>query len=179
MVTNRLYRLFYLALYYGFARHLPASNARFSFGGGKLRLFCASHLFKYCAPTANIEHGARFGDGHGIEIGYRSSIGINCHVPNNIKIGDNVMMGPECFVLQNVTHVFDDITRPMIEQGSRRIECRTEIGDDVWIGRQAIIMSGKHIGSHSIIAAGTVVCRDVDDWVIAGGNPVREIRKRK
>lgn len=73
------------------------------------------------------------------------------------------MMGPNCYVLQNVTHVFSDTARPMIEQGQQRIKRCTEIGNDVWIGRQSIIMPGKHIGSHSIIAAGTVVCHDVDD----------------
>lgn len=175
-----LSRYFFLSIYYGLARYLPSRDSKIGgWIGWYMRNLCARHLFKYCSPTANIERMAYFGGGRDIEIGHRSGLGIGCHVPPNIKIGNNVMMGPHCFVLQNTTHIFDRIDIPIIDQGSRPIERRTVIGNDVWIGRQCIIMCGKQIGDHSIIAAGSVVCRDVAPWIIAGGNPIREIRKRK
>lgn len=52
------------------------------------------------------------------------------------------------------------------------------IGDDVWIGANAVILDGVQIGSHSIVAAGAVVTRDVPAYSIVGGNPARLIRSR-
>lgn len=52
------------------------------------------------------------------------------------------------------------------------------IGNDVWIGYEAVIMGGVHIGDGAIIAARAVVTKDVPPYTIAGGVPAREIRKR-
>ncbi len=52
------------------------------------------------------------------------------------------------------------------------------IGNDVWIASRCIILSGVHIGNGSVIAANTVVAKDVEPYTIFGGNPARVIRKR-
>lgn len=52
------------------------------------------------------------------------------------------------------------------------------IGNDVWIGYEAVIMAGVHIGDGAIIAARAVVTRDVSPYTIVGGIPAKEIRKR-
>lgn len=52
------------------------------------------------------------------------------------------------------------------------------IGHDVWIGSQAMILSGVTIGHGAVIAARAVVAKDVAPYAIVGGNPAREIRKR-
>ena len=52
------------------------------------------------------------------------------------------------------------------------------IGNDVWIGYEAVIMAGVHIGDGSIIAARAVVTKDVPPYTIVGGTPAKEIRKR-
>ena len=52
------------------------------------------------------------------------------------------------------------------------------IGNDVWIGYEAVIMAGVHIGDGAIIAARAVVTRDVPPYTIVGGTPAKEIRKR-
>ncbi|WP_340022540.1 acyltransferase [Paenibacillus sp. FSL K6-1096] len=52
------------------------------------------------------------------------------------------------------------------------------IGDDVWIGAGAVILDGVRIGSHSIVAAGAIVTRDVPAYSIVGGNPAKLIRSR-
>ena len=54
----------------------------------------------------------------------------------------------------------------------------TVIGNDVWIGRESVIMPGVHIGDGAIIAACSVVVKDIPPYAVAGGNPVRVIRKR-
>jgi virginiamycin A acetyltransferase len=54
----------------------------------------------------------------------------------------------------------------------------TIIGNDVWIGYDALIMPGVNIGNGSIIATKSVVTSDVEPYSIVGGNPAREIKKR-
>lgn len=54
----------------------------------------------------------------------------------------------------------------------------TVIGNDVWIGQNVTVMPGVHIGDGAIIAANSVVTRDVPAYHIAGGNPCRLLKKR-
>ena len=54
----------------------------------------------------------------------------------------------------------------------------TVIGNDVWIGSEAIVMPGVRIGDGAVIGTRAVVTRDVAPYAIVGGNPAREIRKR-
>jgi hypothetical protein len=60
----------------------------------------------------------------------------------------------------------------------RRREARVEIGHDVWIGRAAIVLAGRRIGTGAVVGAGAVVTRDVDPYAIVGGNPAKPIRPR-
>lgn len=52
------------------------------------------------------------------------------------------------------------------------------VGNDVWLGRECLIMPGVHIGDGAIIASRSVVSRDVEPYCVAGGNPARFIKKR-
>jgi acetyltransferase-like isoleucine patch superfamily enzyme len=52
------------------------------------------------------------------------------------------------------------------------------IGNDVWIGLGALILSGVTIGDGAVVAAGALVTKDVRPYAIVGGNPAREIRRR-
>lgn len=177
---NKIEQTFFLALYYGFARHLPPSHTNILGRlGGLIRRCCAHHLFKRCGYKINIEHGAWFGKGQNIEIGDLSDIGINCTVPNDIYIGNDVMMGPNCFIIDNDTHAHSRTDITMMEQSKIILSGRAYIGDDVWIGRQVIILSCKKIGSHSIIGAGAVVSKDIPDFAVAVGNPARVVKDRR
>ena len=122
---------------------------------------------------------ANFGTGSGVELGNHSCMGVHCHFPNDIKIGEYVMFGPHCHILGNVTHNYDRVDIPIGEQGSRKIENRTIIGNDVWMGRQCLMIPGHVIGDHSIIGAGSVVSKDIPEYSVAVGNPVRVIRDRR
>lgn len=93
-----------------------------------------------------------------------------------LRIGDNVMMGPEVTILTH-THRIDRTDIPMGKQGSMVSE--VIIGDDVWIGMRAIILPGVRIGSGVVIGAGAVVTKDVPDYAVVGGVPARVIRYRK
>lgn len=172
--------LFFLILYYGFARYLPIS---YTFGGKllrakKIRFFCCKHIFKYIGQNVNIEHGAWFGNGLGIEIGNNSGIGVNAHIYHDTIIGKNVMMGPNCYMLEN-THIFSSTEIPMIEQGFKNERDHVVIGDDVWIGRDVMILGSKEIKTGSIIGARCVLTKSFPEYSIVGGNPAVLIRYRK
>lgn len=54
----------------------------------------------------------------------------------------------------------------------------TEIGNDVWIGSEAIIMPGVKVGHGAVIGTRALVTKDVEPYAIVGGNPAKLIRKR-
>jgi virginiamycin A acetyltransferase len=64
------------------------------------------------------------------------------------------------------------------KQGELPYKGDTVVGNDVWIGYDATIMPGIHIGDGAIIAAKSVVTKDIPPYTIVGGNPATEIRKR-
>lgn len=166
-------------LYYYFAQYLPPTHKNvIGRIGGWIRYHCAKGLFKYVGKNVNIEHRASFGSGKDIVIGDNSGIGVHCHVPNNIVIGQDVMMGPHCYILNSVTHNFDKTDIPIRWQGMRKINSPTIIEDGVWIGRQVLVLPGKRIGANSIIGAGSVVSKNVPNFVVAAGNPIKIIRSR-
>ena len=166
-----------LALYLYVARWLPASTMP----GGRiwkaLRSAIAGPLLAEAGEGINVERGAYFGRGSNVRLGHRSGLGVNCQLYGPVTIGDDVMMGPDVAIYA-VNHRFDDLTRPMIEQGHSDPEPVT-IGDDVWIGRGANILPGVTVGSHAIIGTGAVVTKDVGAWKVVGGNPAREIGDRR
>src|SRR5699024_4646865 len=53
---------------------------------------------------------------------------------------------------------------------------KVTVGDNVWIGGNTVILPGVHIGSSTVIGAGSVVTKDSPDWVVAAGNPCRVIK---
>lgn len=165
-----------LSLYYGFARYLPNSNSCWKIGGIIRRSLC-KRIFKKCGRNVNIERKAWFASGTEIELGDYSGIGINAHIPNGTIIGNNVMMGPNCFIL-DVNHIHVDVNIPMQMQGSTEKKI-TKIGNDVWIGQDVFMTPGRVIADHSIVAARCVLCKDFPEYSIIGGNPSKLIRFRK
>ncbi len=66
----------------------------------------------------------------------------------------------------------------LFEESGLRNNPSIVIGNDVWIGANAVLLPGVHIGNGAVIAAGAVVCKDVGAYEIVGGVPARVIRKR-
>jgi len=164
-------------LYYAIATHLPGPGMPLGHFGHWLRRCLAKRFLKQCGYGVRIAPGARIQADRRVSLGNNSNIGQGCWLLGDITIGNNVMMAPQVIILSS-NHEFRDVSKPMIEQGQRPDE-PVHIGDDVWIGTRAIILPGIHIGSHSIIGAGSVVTRNVDEWMIVGGNPAKVIGQRK
>lgn len=133
-------------------------------------------IFEHCGKNVNIERLAFFGRGDLIRIGDNSGLGYNCVLPNGSKIGKNVMMGPNCYIISQ-NHNYDRIDIPMIEQGTSD-STPVVIEDDVWIGRNVTITKGRKIAKGSIIAAQCVLTKDFPSYSIVGGNPSRLLKSR-
>lgn len=169
-----------LILYYGFARYLPKSYAKpFGPAAKWIRYKLCSNIFNKTGRSVNIERKAWFGKGNGIEIGDRSGIGINCRIHPNTIIGKDVMMGPNCYMLDS-NHIFERTDISMIDQGMKPVSkrCKVIIEDDVWIGRDVMIIGSKTIKRGSIIGARTVLTKNFPEYSIIGGNPSSLIRSR-
>lgn len=101
-----------------------------------------------------------------------------------VTIGDNVNIGGDCLIMDNDAHPLDYRIRrkEYVEQKgvvSYYEHIKTSpvhIANDVWIGARCIILKGVNIGEKSIIAAGSVVVKDIPSRVLAGGNPCHVIR---
>ena len=172
---KRLVRAFSYALYYFFARHLPSSSAPYSLFSKKLRGLCAKGMFDKCGKNVNIEHGAFLASGLGIEIGDNSGIGLSCRVAGPLTMGNDVMMAPGVMIFTQ-NHETEDLSIPMRLQTAPKK--KVTIGNDVWIGANALIMPGVNIGDGVIVAAGAIVTRDVEPYAVVGGNPARVIKYR-
>jgi len=92
-----------------------------------------------------------------------------------VTIGDDVQIGPRVTIYAE-NHNFEDTDRPIREQGVRR--AGIVIGNDCWLGTGCAILDGVTIGQGSIVAAGSVVTKDVPPYAIAAGAPARVIRQR-
>src|SRR5690606_37584631 len=105
----------------------------------KIRYIICKNIFEYCGENVNIERGAWFGRGHKIRIGDNSGIGVNCRIHNNMFIGKNVMMGPKCYFLHS-RHRYDRTDISMREQGHHKEAVEVIIEDDVWFGREVLVI---------------------------------------
>lgn len=165
-----------LIFYYGFLIHLPASSSRYTRWAKLLRSSVCKPLFKSSGVSINIEKGAHFGSGRNVEIGNRSGLGVNCQILGSVRLGNDVMMGPDVMFI-STTHRFDSVAAPMIDQGFSE-DRPISIDDDVWIGARCTFLPGVQIGSGSIVGAGSVVTKSVPKYSIVAGNPARVIRSR-
>lgn len=114
---------------------------------------------------------------HDIELGNNVQFGPGCIIQCDTKIGNNVLLAHNVAMIGKDDHLFCFPGTPIWYSG-RGDRFKTIIEDDVWIGHNAIILSGVHIGSGSIIASGAVVTKDVPACSIVGGNPAKLIKKR-
>ena len=115
--------------------------------------------------------------GVGLSIGEGTYIGPRCVLGagGGLTIGRHVTLGAAIHLLAE-NHAFDDLSRPINEQGVTRRGITIE--DNAWIGNAAIVLDGVTIGRGAVIGAGAVVTRDVPPLAIAVGNPARVIGQR-
>lgn len=109
-----------------------------------------------------------------VTIGDYSRIGIHCTVIGPVCIGHHVNLA-QGITVTALNHNFEDTSKRIDEQGISTKP--VVIGDDVWIGANAVILPGVKIGTHSIVAAGAVVTKDVPEYSLVAGVPAKVIKK--
>ncbi|WP_027631810.1 acyltransferase [Clostridium hydrogeniformans] len=115
--------------------------------------------------------------GYGIKIGNNFGCGEWCFfgAAGGITIGNDVIMGQNVrFHSEN--HKFKDISIPIRNQGV--INKGIYISDDCWIGSGVVFLDGVKVGKGCVIGANTLVNKNIPDYSIAVGNPVKIIRSR-
>lgn len=163
-------------IYYSIIQHLPHSRYLSLFN--KIRCWYVCNILKLMK-----NHKNNFFE-HNIYIGFKNSVTIGqyCHINENVFIqsaiiGSHVMIAPNVSILKS-SHNFKFTDIPMIKQGESE-GLAPIICDDVWIGRNAVILPGIKIGKGSIIGAGAIVTKNVEEYSIVGGVPAKLIKKRR
>ncbi|AUY33282.1 CatB-related O-acetyltransferase [Pseudomonas soli] len=112
----------------------------------------------------------------------RVSIGDWCYIGARSYLDGDIVIGSFTMLANNVAIVGGDhaYATPGVtmRDGGREAWKQTVIGRDVWIGHGAIILNGVTIGDGAIVAAGSVVTRDVENFSVVAGNPARHIKWR-
>ncbi|HEX7853099.1 MAG TPA: sugar O-acetyltransferase [Sphingobium sp.] len=110
--------------------------------------------------------------GEDIRVGRNVFINQNCTMYDlgGIDIGDDVMIGPNVSIITS-SHPLEPSQRRSVTIGKPIV-----IGRNVWIAAGATIIGGVTIGENSVVAAGSVVTKDVPPNTLVGGNPARVIR---
>ena len=113
-----------------------------------------------------------------IKIGDKTSIEearITSFEPYKIEIGKDCMFSADIVIMNTDVHKIYDIDTKLKTNEGKSIN----IGNHVWLGMRAIILKGVTIGDNSIVAAGSIVTKDVKANTIVSGNPARQVKENK
>lgn len=129
-------------------------------------------LFGTVGVNPSIEHNFHCDLGYNIHVGDNFYAGYNCTILDmaEVKVGHNCMIGPNVGIY-TAGHSIEPKDRNKSGYGIQII-----IGNDVWIGGSCVILAGVTIGDNSIVAAGSVVTKDVPANTIVAGNPAKILK---
>jgi len=193
-IFNKIKKLLF-QIYIAFLSSIPTEI------GIRIRQIAYKPLFKKCGKNLRIDSGVTIlgfenislgdnvsfmknsyiyaHDGGGLIIGDNFTMNTNSQLGasfGKIIIGNYCAIGPNC-VLRAANHKFDNPNIPFRRQGHKYGEIIIE--DDVWIASNSVITANTKIGKGSVIAAGSVVTKNVKPYSVAGGVPAKLIKKRK
>lgn len=109
-----------------------------------------------------------------VKIGSETRIGMSNVIIGPVTIGNSVIFAQNV-VMSGLNHSYEDISLPISKQ--KEITSPITIEDECWIGANAVITAGVTIGKHSVIAAGSVVTKNIPAYSVAVGNPARVIKQ--
>ena len=124
-------------------------------------------LYRYVKLSVygNNTKKARLYLGNGVSIGNRTEL----HVGDQISIGDGTLISWDCCIMDRDYHKLDS----NVERTSP-----VTIGKHCWIGCNSIVLKGVTIGDGAVVAAGSVVTKDVPPGALVGGNPAKIIKEK-
>jgi maltose O-acetyltransferase len=171
---KKLIRYILYFLYIAIFRHTPEDYRPYALFFPWIRNVLAKGFLERAGDNIRIKSGGDFPPF--IKIGNNSELGTRCVIQSGAEIGNDVIMGPDVKIYTK-NHNFGSLEHPIRTQGESNIQ-PVIIGNDVWIGANVIILPGRKIGNHTILAAGAVITKDVPDHAIVGGNPAKVIKMR-
>lgn len=160
----------------GFTIVYEFNDSSISFAEGKEKTVINSSSFSnmvglYQRSILVARYGGKISIGAGCGIS-----GTTIYAMNSIKIGENVLIGGNCKIIDNDFHPLPASQR--INQKVEDIKTRPiEIGDGCFIGANSIILKGCKLGKNCVVGAGSVVSGTFPDNVIIAGNPARIIKE--
>jgi len=125
----------------------------------------------------------------GVSLSHRSEVGRGTVLNEDVELRGPVKVGEYCAVAPGACLIAKDhdYSSPVIQakyygelmqKDLPRVEEKIQVGDDVWIGRNAIILKGVDIGDGAVIGAGSVVTDDVESCEVVAGNPAKHVSWR-
>ena len=125
--------------------------------------------------NSTIEDFCTINNGVGdVLIGNRTRIGMSNVLIGPVTIGNDVILAQN-IVMSGLNHGYEDIRIPIYKQPVTKKKITVE--DEAWIGANVVVVAGVTIGRHAVIAAGSVVTKDVPPFSVAAGNPARVIKQ--
>ena len=109
-----------------------------------------------------------------VRIGHHTLVGIRNTLIGPLTIGNHVILAQNV-VLSGLNHLYEDAMLPISLQGVSKQKIIVE--DDCWIGANSVITAGVRIGRHAVVAAGSVVTKDVPPFCVVGGCPAKIIKQ--
>ena len=123
---------------------------------------------------STIEDFSAINNGVGpVIIGDRTKIGLSNTIIGPVTIGNDVRLAQN-ITLSGLNHNYEDVSLPIHVQGVSTAPIIVE--DDCWIGANVVAVAGVTIGKHSIVAAGSIVTKNIPPFSVAVGNPARVIK---
>ena len=109
-----------------------------------------------------------------IIIGNRTRIGLGNTLIGPVTIGNDVRLAQNV-VVSGLNHNYEDISLPIADQGVTTNKIVIE--DECWIAANSVILPGVTVGKHSVVAAGSVVRRNVPSYSVVNGNPAKVMKR--
>jgi len=124
---------------------------------------------------STIEDFSAINNGVGpVIIGNRTKIGLSNTIIGPVTIGNDIRLAQN-ITLSGLNHSYTDVNLPIHAQGVSTAPIVIE--DETWIGANVVIVAGVTVGKHCIIAAGSIVTKDIPSYSVAVGNPARVIKQ--
>jgi acetyltransferase-like isoleucine patch superfamily enzyme len=124
---------------------------------------------------STIEDFSAINNGVGsVIIGERTKIGLSNTIIGPVTIGNDIRLAQN-ITLSGLNHNYEDINIPIHKQGVSTAPIH--IDDNTWIGANVVVLAGVTVGKHSIVAAGSVVTKNIPPYSVAVGNPARIIKQ--